>query len=353
MSLISFLGLRTSGSLRPAQRTGRHVRLSVETLEERAVPDASIRIMFPAYGGILVIEGTDHPEAFHITRTTTAGGGPAIEVTGLEQNGRPTTFNGGQTRQLLPGYPYNIDARLRGGDDILIVQNFPPPKFVAGNHKIDAGHGNDLVQYLNVTVSGTTDVKLGAGQDTISLLDSTFHKLAMFDGGAGRDVFADLGSNGFLSGRHLKGMEQVQPGTSPAGTVQRRQMRLTASGHPTQVQVVQLSNGAILETVAISDGSSSLGSWQGSAVVYVTPDGSRTFALLTMRFGNGDTLRLALRNDWVQNAEHPNGAFLGTYHVLSGTGSLTGASGSGNADILFLGEQGEEVLLTLQGGLAA
>lgn len=345
----------TCRSRSTSEGSKRRFRPCLETLEDRTVPDATIGIEGMGGGRTLTIQGTAQSEIFHVARVTSPEQGTVIEVTALEHEGRPTTFNGGNTSQRFSGTFYHINARLGAGHDHLMLQELRTPRYGGGYYggrlTISAGTGDDLVELRGLSINGPTEVNLGGGRDVIAVENTTFRLSTSFQGSGGHDVFADLGGNRFPGRHELLGFEQVQPDQSAAQYGDRHEIALSGSGHPEQLEVIPLSDGAILETLAINDGVSSLGTWQGRAVIFVTPDGNQTFGVLRMHFANGDTLLLALRNEWVQNEEHPNGAFLGTYRVLAGTGGLAGACGRGSADVLFLGEQGEEVLFKLRGNV--
>lgn len=78
-----------------------------------------------------------------------------------------TTVNGSAGRVDVEGVTHNIAIRLNGGDDFLRVEMVPGAAALAKDLRIRAGKGDDIVELLGVAVQDSTVIDLGDGNDIV------------------------------------------------------------------------------------------------------------------------------------------------------------------------------------------
>lgn len=121
---------------------------SCEVLEDRALLTGNVFATMNA-GGDLVLRGDRQGNAVTVTAI-----GNGIQVTGTQG----TRINGLPLPALFPGASINdVDARLRGGSDSLVIL-----ANVSGDVVARMGGGSDVVTLATTTVGGDADINVGA-----------------------------------------------------------------------------------------------------------------------------------------------------------------------------------------------
>lgn len=138
-------------------------------------------------GPNLVITGDADPNGVSITQGNRSD---VFAVAGL--NG--TTINGLAVTFFIGDVTGNIDVRLGGGDDELVVEDIAVPDSM--EVKLDAG--DDVVDYRGGSVADELEVNGNDGADDVSVQSVVADELTVF-GDAGQDTVA-IGS---FSGRRL------------------------------------------------------------------------------------------------------------------------------------------------------
>jgi hypothetical protein len=75
-----------------------------------------------------------------------------------------------------------IDADLKRGDDMLVLDGSASPFTVTGAIKVRTGRGDDLVRLQGVSVSGKGDFGSWSGNDLVQVTGSDFGGLAVYMG---------------------------------------------------------------------------------------------------------------------------------------------------------------------------
>jgi len=78
-----------------------------------------------------------------------------------------TTVNGGAGRVDVEGVTRDIAIRLNGGDDFLRVEMVSGSAALAKDLRIRAGKGDDIIELLGVAVQDSTVIDLGDGNDIV------------------------------------------------------------------------------------------------------------------------------------------------------------------------------------------
>jgi hypothetical protein len=136
------------------------------------------------------------------------------------------------------------------------------------------------------------------------------------------------------------------PWGSPAGPATAGdEIPFEASGLRYHVSVEKVPTGSDI-VVAVPDGESNFGDWEGLAQVHVV--GNHLSGTLTIAFEPGNTLTVEFEQKWDPHLGE-FGGHAGGWVVTGGTGRFLGASGGGVTTATFLDKKAVEVLIELDG----
>ncbi len=109
--------------------------------------------------GTLIVTGDERENNIIVIRACC----DKVLVTGRAE----TTVNGNAGRVDVEGVTRDIAVRLRGGDDFLRVEMVSGAPALAKDLRIHAGNGDDIIELMGVAVQDSTVLDLGDGSDIV------------------------------------------------------------------------------------------------------------------------------------------------------------------------------------------
>jgi hypothetical protein len=132
--------------------------------------EGSVRVK--VVGKRLIITGDNLDNLITVEKGPTANSYRITGLAGTQINGRSGSF-------VFENVTRGIDANLKGGDDMLILDGSATPDAMPGTIKVRTGRGDDLVRLQGVSVKGKGDLGSWSGSDLVQLIDSNFGALAV------------------------------------------------------------------------------------------------------------------------------------------------------------------------------
>jgi len=123
-------------------------------------------------GGRLMITGDKMDNLIRIEKGATANSYRVTGLAGTQINKKSGSF-------VFENVTRGIDASLRRGDDMLVLDGSASPDTEFGRIKVWSGRGDDLVRLQGVSVSGKSELGSAYGSDLVQVVDSTFSELAV------------------------------------------------------------------------------------------------------------------------------------------------------------------------------
>ena len=153
-------------------------RLTVESLESRNLMAGNVTADVVA--GSLILQGDGQSNGVVIMPVFAAGRVQpgAFMVRGAEWEG-PTTING-QSQFLFRFVNDDIEIRMAGGQDLVILGGNGNRIGITDDLIIDTGDGGDAVWVSDVDVGGRVQVNTGSGRDEVNLIDLTVRELSSY-----------------------------------------------------------------------------------------------------------------------------------------------------------------------------
>lgn len=157
-----------------SSQTRKFRRLNMESLEGRKMMAGDVAVALE--GQLLTLRGDN------LSNQVVVAQNAAGTVTISGQNG--TTINGLGSVRLLNPQLNQLDIRMEGGDDSVILRGVT----VANDLFVDLGAGNDRLsspQLTPVTVGASATIEGGSGNDVVRLDGFTVREDLMVEGGIG------------------------------------------------------------------------------------------------------------------------------------------------------------------------
>lgn len=183
-----------------------------------ATGEGNVRVR--VVGKRLFITGDKLDNLVTIEKGPTANSYRVTGVAGTHINGRSGSF-------VFENVTRGIEANLRRGDDMLVLDGSATPFTVPGTIVVGTGSGDDLVRFQGVSALGKSVIGSWSGSDVVQLSDSDFGALAVrMNKGDSTSLLMDgvtvtgptevWGGNGAdtirLEGVHAAGRVQVETG---------------------------------------------------------------------------------------------------------------------------------------------